>query len=139
MEQYYLQHLHDFGLPEYDAVTIKPNFKIGYYKHGDGREYEFDSLSPGEKLRAKIGLYIALIELDLKHQFGRHPRFIILDSPATEEGDATFVEGLRQTLRHIETQFGDQVQVLVGTAKRELADCVVAEKAEILPEREFLF
>lgn len=136
-EELYLKQLHSLGLPHYERVELKPNFKVTYYMHGN--ELSFDEVSPGEQLRAKLGLYISLIEMDVEHQFGRHPRFIILDSPAKEEGDKRFIEGIASTLQFIQQNFGDQLQVFVGTAQRELVTAIDADRVEVKPEGEFFF
>lgn len=137
-ETIYLQLLHDFGLNHYEKVTITPDFKIEYTKYGEIAAFE--DTSPGEKLRAKLGLYIALIEMDVQHQLGKHPRFIILDSPAREEGDRSFVEGLKETLSYIENKFGSELQIFIGTAERDLAEINVdSNKVETRGEKEYFF
>ncbi|MBH8567557.1 hypothetical protein KB206_01580 [Microvirga sp. STS02] len=127
-EDLYLQQLHGFGLDNYEQVTVDDKFKFIYVKADE--EYSFDELTAGEQLRAKLGLYIALIQMDVQYRFGRHPRFIILDSPAKEEGDPTFVEALKQTLSYIEREMGQDLQVFVGTAVRPLASAVDASKVD---------
>lgn len=136
-EALYLNQLKSLGLPHYERVELKSNFKIAYHMHGN--ELDFDEISPGEQLRAKLGLYISLIEMDVEHQFGRHPRFIILDSPAKEEGDRRFVEGIATTLKFIQDNFGEQLQVFVGTAQRELTNSIDSERVEVRKENEFFF
>lgn len=136
-ESLYLKQLHSFGLPHYQRVEVKTNFKVAYYMRGD--EYSFDEITAGEKLRAKLGLYIALIELDVEHQLGRHPRFLILDSPAREEGDHAYVEGLKTTLAYVQERFGNDLQIFVGTAQRQLASAVDAKQVEVKAEQEYFF
>ncbi len=137
-EALYLKKLHAFGLYKYEKIEVAPtNFRVSYRKNSE--DFSFDEISPGEKLRAKLGLYIALIEMDVEYQFGRHPRFIILDSPAKEEGDQPFIEGLKDTLAYIEREFGKQLQVFVGTAQRELTNAVDASKVEVRREKEYFF
>ncbi|MCX6213800.1 AAA family ATPase [Spirosoma sp.] len=137
LEALYLKQLHAFGLSHYERVEIRDDFKINYSRNGE--VCTFDKISPGEQLRAKLGLYIALVELDVNHQLGHHPRFIILDSPAKEEGDNRFVEGIRETLGYIENAFGDNLQVFVGTAERNLASAVPMSKVEERGENIFFF
>lgn len=136
-ESLYLKQLHSFGLPHYERVEVKANFKVAYAMRGD--EYSFDEITAGEKLRAKLGLYIALIELDVEHQLGRHPRFLVLDSPAREEGDHAYVEGLKTTLAYVQERFGNDLQVFVGTAQRELTSAVDAKQVEVRAEQEYFF
>jgi hypothetical protein len=124
----YLEQLHAFGLVDYEKVTITDKFKITYQKLED--EYPFEELTAGEQLRAKLGLYIAVIQLDVQECYGRHPRFIILDSPAKEEADAGFIEGLKKTFSYIEDNMADQLQVFVGTTVRTLATVVDGDKVD---------
>ncbi len=136
-ENLYLKQLHSFGLPYYERVEVKSNFKVAYFMRG--QEYSFDEITTGEKLRAKLGLYIALIELDVEHQLGRHPRFLVLDSPAREEGDQVYIDGLKTTLAYIQDHFGDDLQVFVGTAQRELGAAIRADHVEIKAQKEYFF
>lgn len=136
-ENLYLKQLHSFGLPHYERVEIKPSFKVSYYMHGD--EFGFDEITAGEKLRAKLGLYIALIELDVEHQLGRHPRFLVLDSPAREEGDHSYVEGLKTTLTYIQEHFGKDLQIFVGTAQRDLVVNIDPKQVEVKEQKEYFF
>lgn len=137
LETLYLKQLHAFGLTQYEGVDVRDDFRINYYKNGD--VYAFDDISAGEQLRAKLGLYIALIEMDVAYQLGHHPRFIILDSPAKEEGDHSFLDGLRETLAYVEREFGEHLQVFVGTAQRELVTAVTLDKVEEQPEQVYFF
>lgn len=136
-ENLYLKQLHAFGLPHYDGVQVRPNFKLAYSIRGN--EHDFNDITPGEKLRAKLGFYIALIELDVEHQLGRHPRFLVLDSPAREEGDHTYVDGLKTTLDYIQKKFGGNLQVFVGTAQRELESAIDSDQVEVKMENQYFF
>jgi hypothetical protein len=124
----YLEQLHAFGLDDYSRIIIDDKFKISYEKLEE--EYSFEELTAGEQLRAKIGLYIALIQMDVQDHYGRHPRLIILDSPAKEEADTGFIEGLKQMLTYIEENMADELQVFVGTTVRTLASAVDSDKID---------
>ncbi len=137
LEELYLKHLQAFGLLHYEKVVIDGDFRIHFTKHE--QDFKFDELSPGEQLRAKLGLYIALIDMDVQFQTGRHPRFIMLDSPAGEEADQAFLDGLKDTLAYIESALGSELQVFVGTAQRELQTAVAPEKADVRARGEFFF
>jgi hypothetical protein len=80
-----------------------------------------------------------LIDMDVQFQNGRHPRFIMLDSPAGEEADQAFLDGLKDTLAYIESALGSELQVFVGTAQRELQTAVAPAKAEVRAKGEFFF
>lgn len=137
LEGLYLKHLQAFGLLHYKKVGIDGDFRIHFTKHE--RDFKFDKLSPGEQLRVKLGLYIALIDMDVQFQNGRHPRFIMLDSPAGEEADQDYLDGLKDTLAYIESALGSELQVFVGTAQRELQTAVTPEKADVRVRGEFFF
>ena len=129
LTELYLYYMHEFGLTDYQSVRIDEDFRFTYYK--SDAEYSFNDISSGEQLRAKLGLYISIIQLDVQYQYGRHPRFIILDSPAKEEGDPDFVEALTTTLNYIEQNMQQDLQVFVGTAVRTLAPTVPDEKLDL--------
>ena len=117
LERLMLKQLNDLGLTHYKKVSINPvKFTITYSKFGEN--YTFDKITEGEKLRAKLALYLSLIQLDIQYSIGRHPRFIILDTPAKEEADKRFLEGIKEALLAIDKNFGSQVQIFVGTAER---------------------
>ncbi len=139
LEVIMLSQLHSLGLSSYTKVVINPdNFIIHYYQGNIVNN--FNDISEGEQLRAKLALYLSLIELDLEKGLGRHPRLIILDSPTKEEADVHFVEGLKKTLLHIEEKFGEQLQVMVGTANRELTSIITsAERIEVKESGQFVF
>jgi hypothetical protein len=127
-EELYLKQLHGFGLTNYEGVVVDEKFKFIYTKAEE--PLTFDELTAGEQLRAKLGLYIAMIQMDVQYRYGRHPRFIILDSPAKEEADPTFVDALKQILSYIEAEMGEELQVFVGTAVRPLANAVDSTKVD---------
>ncbi|MGF6927384.1 putative nucleic acid-binding Zn-ribbon protein [Chitinophaga sp. W2I13] len=139
LENLMLSQLHALGLKSYTRVLINPeNFAI-YYFQGEIKN-NFDDISEGEQLRAKLALYLSLIEMDIVKGIGRHPKLIILDSPGKEEGDATFLQGLKESLIHIDEAFGDKVQVFVGTANRTLQNTVQdLKRVDIRQTDEYLF
>lgn len=121
-----LEELHQFGLTSITEININENFEIKYKQ--DGEYIAFDDIAEGEQLRAKIAFYLALIQLDIENNFGRHTRFLILDSPNKEEGDSQYLNGLTQTLKNIDKRYGDKLQIIIGTAERQLEKTVGNEK-----------
>ncbi|ADC48787.1 hypothetical protein BpOF4_03605 [Alkalihalophilus pseudofirmus OF4] len=121
-----LEELHHFGLTSITEINIDENFDIKYKQ--DGEFIGFDDIAEGEQLRAKIAFYLALIQLDIENNFGRHTRFLILDSPNKEEGDSQYLNGLTQTLINIDKRYGDKLQIIIGTAERQLENIVENEK-----------
>ena len=123
------------GLNSITEVKIDDNFEI-YYKQ-DNDFVSFDNIAEGEQLRAKISFYLSLIQLDIEFNFGRHPRLLIIDSPGKEEADSKYLEGLAQILNSIESRYGGNLQILIGTAERKLSGILKNQKE--FPIDEYVF
>ncbi|MCI5139096.1 MAG: hypothetical protein D3922_11925, partial [Candidatus Electrothrix sp. AR1] len=99
----------------------------------------FDDVTEGEQLRAKIAFYLSLIQLDIEFDFGRHTRFLIIDSPGKEEGDSEYLKGLTEVLKDIERRFGEQLQIFIGTAERTLTGVIKEENETVYQPGKFIF
>ncbi|WP_142951687.1 hypothetical protein [Bacillus thuringiensis] len=121
-----LDELHRFGLTSITEIRINENFDIHYKQNGD--YITFDGIAEGEQLRAKIALYLSIIQLDIEYNFGRHTRFLIIDSPNKEEGDSKYLNGLTDVLKDIDNRYGEKLQIIIGTAERGLENIVKNEK-----------
>lgn len=91
------------GLNQYSNLnlTSQPMLKI----QKDGSETSFSKVSKGEQLRLKVLATIALISVAEEQKVGRHPGFLIIDSPAAHEVNKddlnnliSGLEELRETL-----------------------------------------
>ncbi|WP_192822102.1 hypothetical protein [Rufibacter sp. LB8] len=132
-----LNELHSLGLLNFTDIEIDDAFRLVYTQHGAA--VQFKDIVEGEKLRVKMAFYLSLIQLDVEFNFGRHPRFLVIDSPAKEEGDKKYLEGLNEVLLHIENKFSGQLQIFVGTAVRELEFATTNKKVEIKEPERYLF
>ncbi len=130
-----LSEINEFGLKSITEIKISEKFEIQYKQDGD--YITFSHIAEGEQLRAKIAFYLSLIQLDIENNFGRHTRFLIIDSPGKEEADANFLKGLSSVLTSIENRYGKELQILIGTAERQLTD--VVKNQYITPLEEFVF
>jgi len=132
-----LHQLHKFGLSHYTEARLNSSFKLQVVKNDE--VFSFNDTSPGEQVRIKLAFYLSIIELDISHNYGRHPRFIILDTPGKEEADAKFLTGLKETLLEIENSYKDHLQLFVGTAQRTLEGCTLQKKHTIRKPEETIF
>lgn len=86
----------NFGAEGLSNVTLDGGANLKLRQNGEKSSY--GQVSPGEQLRLKIATVIALIKHGYAADIGRHPGFLLLDSPAAEEmpdGDlSTMVEAL---------------------------------------------
>jgi hypothetical protein len=130
-----LSEINEFGLNSITEIKISEKFEIQYKQDGDF--ITFNNIAEGEQLRAKIAFYLSLIQLDIEKNFGRHTRFLIIDSPGKEEADDNFLKGLSSVLTSIEERYGKELQILIGTAERGLKDVVT--KQYITPKEQFVF
>jgi DNA repair exonuclease SbcCD ATPase subunit len=122
LEDLMLNEIHAFGLPSITKIHIDKLFNIEYTQNG--ARIKFEDIAEGEQLRVKLAFYLSIIQLDIKKNYGKHSRLLMIDSPAKEEGDNKYLEGLRAVLTDIENRYADKLQILIGTAERNLSDIV---------------
>jgi hypothetical protein len=130
-----LSELKELGLTSFSAIQVTEKFDILYQQ--DGEMINFTQIAEGEQLRAKIAFYLSLIQLDIEFNFGRHTRLLIIDSPAKEEADENYLQGFSAILTGIQQRFGDKLQILIGTAQRELVG--VVEQEYVTPPKTYVF
>lgn len=132
-----LAELQLLGISNVTEIRLSESFKSSY-KINDNW-VEFEKISEGEQIRVKIAFYLSIIQLDTLHQAGKHPRLLIIDSPVKEEGDRNYVAGLKKLLDEIVKKYADDLQIIIGTASRELEGAVPKQNAYIYSENEYLF
>lgn len=71
------------GMRDVESVTLKRNAHVNVVKGGSLSKWK--DLSPGEKLRLRIATVIALSRGAQSLGMGRHPGFLLIDSPGREE------------------------------------------------------
>lgn len=133
----FLDLLHDFGLTNYISIDVDQSFKIFFNKNNT--RVSFSDTSEGEQLRIKLAFYLSIIQLDVKDNYGRHVRFIILDTPGKEEADSSYIDGLKETIININQQYGNDLQLFIGTQLRAFVDVTDAHKQEIKQPNETFF
>lgn len=114
-----LDELHNLGLKSITEVVINEKFDIIYKQDNDYTT--FDQIAEGEQLRAKLALYLGLIQLDIEHNLSKHTRLLIIDSPGKEEVDENFLKGFQEIIKSFENKFDNNFQIIIGTADRRLS------------------
>ncbi|NNU33933.1 hypothetical protein HK413_06805 [Mucilaginibacter sp. S1162] len=71
------------GLSQYQSVALTSNPHLKIDK--DGSPTSYSNVSKGEQLRLKVIVTIALISVAEERGLGRHPGFLVIDSPAAQE------------------------------------------------------
>ncbi|MCO5995744.1 ATP-binding protein [Actinoallomurus rhizosphaericola] len=112
-----------FGADSLSDIRLDGAANMSMLKNGDPATYS--GITEGEKLRVKIATAIALIKHGYAEGIGRHPGFLVLDSPAAEEMPesdlATMVEALQSVAEEAD------MQIFVATRN-------AAPLVELLPE-----
>ncbi|HEY5591325.1 MAG TPA: hypothetical protein VIK55_09935 [Paludibacter sp.] len=129
--------IQEFGINTITDVKIDEKYDLVLVQHG--KEEKFEDLVEGEKLRVKLAFYLAIIQLDIDHQLGRHPRFLIFDAPGSEEMIPSHLHGLVENFKTINRKFQDNLQIFIGSAVRDFSDITDPSKAEVKKVDEFLF
>ena len=137
LEQLILNEVHAFGLSSIASIKIDDKYNLTFMQHEVA--VIFNDLSEGEKLRVKLAFYLSLIQLDIEHNLGRHPRFLIFDSPGSEEMVPKDLNGLSDILKNVNDRFKDKLQIFVGSALREFSEITESKKIIIKGDEEFIF
>ncbi|WP_345951313.1 hypothetical protein ABDD95_07735 [Mucilaginibacter sp. PAMB04274] len=137
LEDLILNEVNAFGLTSITKVDIDDKFNLSFTQNTVS--VDFNEMEPGEKLRVKLGFYLSLIQLDIEHNLGRHPRFLIFDSPGSEEMVPKHLQGLSEILKKVNSRFNNQLQILIGSALREFEQITEPEKSFVKDEVEFVF
>lgn len=113
----------NFGADSLSNIKLDGAANMSLRQNGDPTTY--GQVTPGEQLRLKIAAVIALIKHGYGEGIGRHPGFLLLDSPAAEEmpdGDlATMVAALLEVAKEA------PMQIIVATRS-------TGPLVELLPE-----
>jgi len=137
LEELILKEVNAFGLTSITRVDIDEKFNLSFTQNTV--PVDFNEMEPGEKLRVKLGFYLSLIQLDIEHNLGRHPRFLIFDSPGSEEMVPKHLHGLSDMLKNVNERFTDQLQIFIGSALREFEQITTSDKTFVKNEDEFVF
>ncbi|RZJ42344.1 MAG: hypothetical protein EOO19_13705 [Chryseobacterium sp.] len=132
-----LEYCPKVGLNQYTNIVLssQPTLKISK----DGGDTSFSKVSKGEQLRLKVLATIALISVAEERKLGRHPGFILIDSPASQEVNKedlnNLIIGIKELCHEI-----PHLQVLVAsTANDTLLNHIPEEKRKYAEGAEYLW
>jgi hypothetical protein len=112
-----------FGVSNVTSMQLDNGGKLKI--HQGGADTFFSKLTTGEKLRIKIAVSLAAVEVAKRRGHGRHPGLLVIDSPASEE---VVNEDFEQMLDSVSTAAKDigGVQIIIGTIARPAVKAVVS-------------
>lgn len=123
---------YSFGIGELEEVNIKGNGNMDVMK-GGGTRSTFSSQSPGERLRLRYALVVALLRTARSRNIAGHPGLLLLDSLKAEEVQDDHAQTLLQGLVTAAAQ-EPGLQILVTTADTALAGSVPGVIGTIMPK-----
>lgn len=119
----------ELGMANLEEATLKGNAHLPVVRGGSTAN--FGQLTDGERLRLKIALVVALLDVGAASGLGRHPGFLIVDSIAREELNPENGQSLLAELARVASAY--DLQVITGTAHSDLVDAVLPAEAVVRP------
>ena len=121
-----------FGIGELERIKIKGNGTMDVTKGGGARS-SFSAQSPGERLRLRYALVVALLRTARSRDIAGHPGLLLLDSLKAEEVQDDHAQTLLQGLVTAAAE-EPGLQILVTTADKTLAASVSGVAGTIEPK-----
>ena len=118
-----------FGVPFISRVFLNKDFMM-FVADESRKSLPYGKMDLGERLRLKIAFHLALLIVKVKHNVGRHPGILIIDAPGAAEMSDEFFKSVLQGLEEIEIGYSEKVQILVASARDELASICTPDKLE---------
>lgn len=127
---------HRFGIEALETATLKRNGQLSLRKGGENTS--FGRVTPGERLRLKIAVVVAMLRVGQNLGVGRHPGLLLIDSPGADEIEADDFTSILGELAAVASEL-EHLQVLTTSASADLVLSVlppdrvtVAEKGKPL-------
>ena len=111
-----------FGMPNVTEMQLDNGGRLKV-KQGGAIEW-FSNLTMGERLRIKIAVALAAVEVAKERGHGRHPGLMVIDSPASEEVVDKDFEAMLDSVATAASEIGG-VQIIIGTTARPSVEAVV--------------
>ncbi|WP_353100830.1 hypothetical protein [Myroides odoratus] len=132
-----LEYCPKVGLKQYKNIKLngQPSLKI----EKDGGGTSFSRVSKGEQLRLKVIATIALISVAEERKVGRHPGFLIIDSPAAQEVNKEDLNNLIKGLESLCDELPHLQIVIASVANETLLEYIPEKRRKYAKGDEFLW
>ena len=111
-----------FGLENLQDVQLDFGARLKLTK--GGVDDWFSKQTPGEKLRLRIAVIVALLRVAHSNGKGRHPGLLLIDSIGAEETEPADLSSFMQELRDVADETG--IEIIVASARPEILKHVPA-------------
>jgi hypothetical protein len=137
LETLIFKEIVEFGVANVEKVQINEKYDLIITQNSVAMN--FVDLNEGEHLRVKLAFYLSLTQLDIEHSLGRHPRFLIFDSPGGEEMIQRHLSGLAEVLKLVNKRFANNLQIFIGSAMRDFNGITDKKRSAVYEADEFVF
>jgi len=117
-----------FGVPDLQKVVIDEKRYVRLIQ--GGVQLSHTDLARSERVKFKVAFHLALMLLQVRAGLGKHPRFLLIDTPGTAEVNHADFVAMNRDLANIHAEYGDQVQILLATARPEAEAHLPSELVE---------
>ena len=128
----------DFGVRGLDSVDFKRNGNLNATKDGAKTPFDDEGFPPGERLRIRIAVVIAMLRVSMQRGVPAHPGLLLIDAVGSEEVVTPDATRLVAELEKLSQQV-DGLQIIVTTAKPEYVEGVVPPERLITSSGPFMF
>jgi hypothetical protein len=109
-------------------ITCSPFGKLAMSKNGERLRSFGNIKNPGERLRVKLSFFLAMMRLGRIAGAGRHPGFLMIDQPGSDEMVEEDFAALARVLREVDRDLVHELQILCFTARTQFSEATVANR-----------
>lgn len=102
-----------------------------------GANTSFRHQAPGEKLRLRIAVVVALLRVGHEHNVGRHPGLLLIDSIGAEETEPGNLGEFMRELEAVTRELG--IETIVASARPEILEHAPSEQQVVATGAEYLW
>ncbi|MEV4835921.1 hypothetical protein AB0K05_15450 [Nonomuraea sp. NPDC049486] len=126
----------DFGVPNLDSVDLKRNGHLNAKK--GGKSTSFDRFQPGERLRVRIAMVIAMLRVSTQRGVPAHPGLVLIDAIGSEEVTTPDATRLIAELEKLSRELPG-LQIILTTAKPEYVTDALPRERIITSDQNYMF
>jgi hypothetical protein len=124
-----------FGFATLEAVKLNLAAQLRLVK--GGVETSFTHQTPGEKLRLRIAVVIALLRVGHEHNVGRHPGLLLIDSIGAEETEPGNLGEFMSELARVTDELS--IETIVASARPEVLSQIPPNRQIAVTGSDFLW
>lgn len=124
-----------FGFATLEAVKLNLAAQLRLVKGGVGTSFTYQT--PGEKLRLRIAVVVALLRVGHDHNVGRHPGLLLIDSIGAEETEPGNLSEFMSELARVTEELN--IETIVASARPEVLSQIPPDRQIAVAGSDFLW